>query len=206
MSVLSEITQLIALRAADLEKAREVFTAEIRAFTSGILGGVRRVRSEPWTSARVRIDIPRDVESEGRSTGFFTSQFAVARANLRFKKGTLFTIVSEVRFGIEFDESSDAFGWQVTLVPAARYQRIDDLVWAQWRATPTFSSFPKSLHKDRANIIQFVSRPIGPELKPEIAFNDIKSVFEFLITSDGALAEAVGVDPLPGDDVAAQAV
>ena len=85
MSVLSDVTLLIGQRAADLEKAREVFTAEIRAFVSGILGGVRRVRSEPWTSSRVRIDMPREIETEARATGFFNAQFAIGRANLRFK-------------------------------------------------------------------------------------------------------------------------
>jgi hypothetical protein len=204
MSVLSEVTVLIGQRAADLEKAREVFTAETRAFVSGILGGLRRVRSEPWTSSRVRVEIPREIETEPRATGFFTAQFAIGRANLRFKKGTLFTIVAEVRFGIEFDESTDAFVWQTSLVPAARYQRIDDYVWAQWRSLSAFSSFPKSAHKDRANVIVFVSRPLDSELKPETAFNDVKSVLEFLLTADGPLAEAVGVDPLPGDEAAAQ--
>jgi hypothetical protein len=204
MSVLSEVTLLIGQRAADLEKSREVFTAEMRAFASGILGGLRRVRSEPWTTARVRVDMPREIETEGRSTGFFTAQFAIGRVNLRFKKGTLFTVVAELKFGIEFDESLDTFAWHVTLVPAARYQRIDDLVWAQWRGDPNFSAFPKSAHKDKANIVQFVSRPLAEDLKPEVAFNDVKTVLEFLMTSDAPLAEAVGVDPLPGDDVAAQ--
>jgi hypothetical protein len=203
MSVLSEITLLIGQRAADLEKAREVFTAETRAFVTGILGGLRRVRSEPWTSARVRVEMPREIETEPRATGFFTTQFAVGRANLRFKKGTLFTIVAEVRFGIEFDETADAFVWQTSLVPAARYQRIDDLIWAQWRTLPGFSSFPKSAHKDRANLVVFTARPLEADLKPEVAFNDVKSVLEFLLTTDGALAEAVGVDPLPGDEASA---
>jgi hypothetical protein len=204
MSVLSEVTILIAERASDLEKAREVFTAEIRAFSAGILGGIKRVRSEPWSSGRVRIDMPREIETEARATGFFNSQFAIGRAALRFKKGTLFTVISDVKFGIEFDEATEAFVWQVVLVPAARYQRVDDLVWAQWRSLPSFSTFPKSAHKDRDNIVVFVSRPLSAELKPEVAFNDVKTVFELLMTAHSAIGEAVGVDPLPGDELAEQ--
>jgi hypothetical protein len=204
MSVLSEVTILIAERASDLEKAREVFTAEIRAFAAGILGGIKRVRSEPWSSGRVRIDMPREIETEARATGFFNAQFAICRAGLRFKKGTLFTVISEVKFGIEFDESSETFVWQVSLVPAARYQRIDDLVWAQWRSLSTFSSYPNSAHKDRDNMVIFVSRALLADLKPEVAFNDVKTVFEFLLTAHNALGEAVGVDPLPGDEFGEQ--
>jgi len=53
--------------------------------------------------------------------------------NLRFKKGVTFQVVAEIKFGIEFDEVNEVIRMQVTLVPAARYQRIDDLVWAFWR-------------------------------------------------------------------------
>ena len=60
MISLRELSLLIAQRAADLEKAREIFTAEVRAFVSGILAGVRRARSDPWTTSRVKIDIPRE--------------------------------------------------------------------------------------------------------------------------------------------------
>jgi hypothetical protein len=203
MSVLSEVSVLLGQRASDLEKAREVFTAEIRAFVTGILGGVRRVRSEPWMTARVRIDVPREIDTEAKSTGYLSSQFAVARATLRFKKGTLFTVVAEVRFGIEFNEVADAFGWQMSLVPAARYQRIDDLIWAQWRNSPANAAFPGCAHQEKANTIRFVSRPIETDLRPETAFNDVKNVFEFLMGTDAALAEAVGVDPIPGDEASA---
>jgi hypothetical protein len=199
MSIISEVSMLIGQRASDMEKAREVFTAETRAFVTGILGGVRRVRSEPWTSARVRVDIPREIETETKSGGYLSSQYAIARASLRFKKGTLFTVVAEVRFGVEFDEDSDAFAWQVSLVPAARYQRIDDLAWAQWRSQRSVA-LPGSVHHDKANTLRFVSRPITADLTPETAFSDVKSVLEFLIASDTALAEAVGLDAAPSDD------
>jgi hypothetical protein len=62
MSALSEVSILIGQRARDIEKAREIFTAEIRAFFGGILAGVRRIRSDPWTTSRVRLDLPRESE------------------------------------------------------------------------------------------------------------------------------------------------
>lgn len=36
MSTLSEVTILVGQRARDIEKAREIFVAEIRAFVGGI--------------------------------------------------------------------------------------------------------------------------------------------------------------------------
>ena len=203
MSTLSDVSILIGQRAADLEKAREIFTAEIRAFVSGILGGIRRARSDPWTTARVKVEIPREIETEAKSSGYFNSQFAIARANLRFKKGTNFQVISDVRFGIEFDETADGFAWQITLVPAARYQRIDDLLWPQWRTALGTNVPPGSIHQDRANTVRFVSRPIDSSLTAEIAFNDVKAVLEFLLTAEPKLAEAVGLDSLPGDEVTA---
>ena len=64
MGGLSDVSMLFGQRAGDLEKAREIFTAEARAFVSGILAGVQRARSDPWTAPRVRIDLPRDIETE----------------------------------------------------------------------------------------------------------------------------------------------
>jgi hypothetical protein len=113
MSTLSEVTLLIGQRAGDLEKAREIFTAETRSFVTGILAGIRRLRSEPWTTPRVRIDLPREIETEAKATGYLSSQFAISRCNLRFKKGTNYQIVGEIRFGSEYDEPSDAFIWQI---------------------------------------------------------------------------------------------
>ena len=200
MSALSEVSILIGQRAGDLEKAREIFTAETRAFVSGILAGIRRARSDPWTTSRVRIDIPREIETEAKATGYVSSQFAIARNDLRFKKETKYLVVAEVRFGIEFDETSSAFAWQVTLVPAARYQRIDDLLWHQWRSTQGDALPPGSIHQGRANTIRFVSRPVGPDLTAEIAFNDVKTVLEFVISAGDPLGEAVGLDLSPSDD------
>lgn len=198
MSGLSEVSVLIGQRARDIEKAREIFTAEIRAFVNGILAGVRRIRTDPWTTSRVRVDLPRDVEYEAKASTDFSSQFASARVALRFKKGTQFREIADVRFGIEFDEDAAMFAWQITLVPAARYNRIDDVVWHQWKGQSS-SVLPGGKHLDKANTVRFVTRPPSVELTAETAFNDTKTVLEFLLTTETALAEAVGLDAA-GDD------
>jgi len=199
MSMLSEVSHLIGQRAGDLEKAQEIFISEIRAFTTGILGGIRRLRSEPWTTPRVRIDIPRDIETESKSSGYLRNQFASARCNLRFKRGTNYQVVGEIRFGIEFDETSDSFSWQISLVPAARFRRIDDTVWAHWRATIGSNAPSSAAHHDKTNTVRFALRPVNQDLTPEIAFNDSKLVLEFMLTADVPLADAVGLD-LPDEE------
>jgi hypothetical protein len=201
MSTLSEVTLLIGQRAGDLEKAREIFTAETRSFVTGILAGIRRLRSEPWTTPRVRIDLPREIDTETKATGYLSSQFAVSRCNLRFKKGTNYQVVGEIRFGIEYDEPSDAFTWQITLVPSAKYQRIDDKVWVQWRSSVGTALPPESAHHDKTNTVRFVLRPVDKALTPDLAFNDTKQVLEFMLTADAPVADAVGLD-LPEDDEA----
>jgi hypothetical protein len=198
MSALSEVSILIGQRARDIEKAREIFTAEIRAFVGGILAGVRRIRSDPWTTSRVRIDLPREIENEVKVSSDFSSQYAVARTELRFKKGTKFVQIADLRFGIEFDDGSDVFTWQVTLVPAARYNRVDDVAWQQWRTQQP--NYPGAKHQDKANTVRFASRALSSEVSAEVAFNDVKTVLEFLLTVETHLAEAVGLDALPGDD------
>jgi hypothetical protein len=184
---------LIGQRARDIERAREIFTAETRAFVSGILAGVRRVRSDPWTTARVRLDLPRDIETETKASSDFSSQFALARVTLRFKKGTNFRQIADIRFGVEFDDGSDVFAWQVTLVPAANYNRVDDVLWHQWR-TQQSGLPPGARHQDKANTVRFLSRPVATELTAETAFNDVKGVLEFVMSGETALAEAIGFD------------
>jgi len=198
MSALSEVSILIGQRARDIEKAREIFTAEIRAFVGGLLAGVRRIRTDPWTTSRVRLDLPRDIDTEAKAASDFSSQYAVARAALRFKKGTNFRQIADTRFGIEFDESADLFAWQITLVPAASYNRVDDVVWQQWRIHQ--ASYVGARHQDKANTVRFVSRPLSAEVTAEAAFNDVKTVLEFLLTAESQFAEAVGLDAGPGED------
>jgi hypothetical protein len=198
MSALSEVSVLIGQRARDIEKAREIFTAEIRAFVSGILAGVRRIRSEPWTTARVRIDLPREIENETKTANDFSSQYALARTELRFKKGTKFVQIADLRFGIEFDESADVFAWQVALVPSSRYNRVDDVIWHQWHAQQP--SYAGARHQDKAHTVRFIARPLQSDVTAEVAFNDVKVVLEFLLTVEHALADAVGLDAGPGED------
>ncbi len=198
MSALSEVSVLIGQRARDIEKAREIFTAEIRAFVGGILAGVRRVRSDPWTTSRVRVDLPREIENEAKASSDFSSQYAIARTELRFKKGTKFVQIADIRMGIELDEGPDVFAWQITLVPAARYNRVDDVVWHQWRTQ--HATYTGARHQDKANTVRFVSRPLGSELTAESAFNDVKTVLEFLLTVESQLAEAVGLDIASDDE------
>lgn len=197
MSGLSEVSVLIGQRARDIEKAREIFTAESRAFVGGILAGVRRVRSDPWTTPRVRLDLPREIETEAKSSIDFSSQFAVARVTIRFKKGTNYRQIADLRFGIEFDEGSDVFAWQLTLVPAASYNRIDDALWHQWR-TQHQELPPGAKHQDKANTVRFLTRPLTSELTAEMAFNDVKQVLEFMLGAEASLADAIGADT--GDD------
>jgi len=200
MSGLSEVTVLIGERAAELEKAREVFASEIRSWVTSILTAVKRTRSDPWVATRVRLDIPREIENEAKTSGHLRSHFALGRVNLRFKKGVTFQLVGEVRFGIEFDEALDAFGWQVTLVPAARYQRIDDLVWAHWREKINGGLPPGSAHQDKTNTVRFVARPLNAELTSEAAFGDVKNVLEFMLSAETPLGNAVGLDFAPGEE------
>jgi len=195
MSALSEVSVLIGQRAGDLEKAREVFTAETRAFVTGILGAIRRLRSEPWMTRRVRVDIPKDIDTEAKSNGNLSGQFAVARCDLRFKRETNYQVIGEIRLGIEYDDPSDAFAWQITLVPSAKYHRIDDHVWNQWRTAVGPNLPPASAHRDKTNTIRFVLRPVSPDLTTEVAFNDSKQVLEFMLTADASLADAVGFEP-----------
>jgi hypothetical protein len=199
MTALSDVSVLVGQRARDIEKAREIFTAEIRSFVAAVLGGVRRTRTEPWTTARVRIDLPKEIETEGRLVTDISSQFAAARATLRFKKGTVFQQVAEVRFGIECADDADAFGWQVTLVPAARFNRVDDVLWHQWQLAGQ-ERMEGTKHQDRANTIRFVRRPLSSELTGEIAYNDVKAILEFLLSAEAALGEAVGLEPTNPDD------
>jgi hypothetical protein len=100
MSGLSEVSRLFAARAGDLEKAREIFTAETRSYVSAILAAIQRTRGEPWLSARTRIDFPSEIET-GAKNGSLANQYASARVTLRFKKGTKFMPVADVVEGAE---------------------------------------------------------------------------------------------------------
>jgi len=193
MSGLSEVTVLISQRAGELEKAREVFRAETRTFVASILEAIKRARPEPWLQGRTRIDFPREGEAEGSSVVSLESQFA--RCQLRFRREMTFRQVADIRFGIEFEQSSDAFVWQVMLVPAPKYPRMDDLLWDYWRSAQGATLPPGSAHQVKSNTVCFVQRLIAAELTGDVAFNDVKLVLETLLVAGAALAEAVGFEP-----------
>jgi hypothetical protein len=195
MSSLSEVSMLLGQRAGDLEKARDIFVAEIKSFAENVLGGIRRARSEPWMNGRVRVDLPREVEAESRA-GYLSSHSALARCDLRFRREARFVQIAEVRFGIEFDDVADAFVWQVELVPADRYPRVDDFVWRAWQGAET-KDMPGSSRQERANTVRFVARPLDASLASQVAFDDIKKILEFLLATGGPLGEAVGLDLEP---------
>ena len=58
------------------------------------------------------------------------------------------------------------------------------------------SLLPLANHMVRSNTIRFVQRSLNKELTLEMAFNDVKLVLEFLLSTDAALAEAVGLEPI----------
>ena len=197
MSGLSEVSILLAQKANDIETAREIFKDEISAFVGSIVSGLRRARSDPWTSARIRLDVPREVETESKAVARIADHFAIGRVGVRFKKGTNFVQVAEIRFGFELEDPAPAYTWQVSFNLVSRYLRMDDLIWAAFRASN--SDLPGQAHRDKTNTVVFSSRPVDSKLTAELAFSDIKTVMEFVLASETAVAEAVGIDPTPSD-------
>lgn len=195
MSSLSEVSLLLARKANDIETAREIFKDEIAAFVSGLISALRRARSDPWTGARVRLDLPREVETESKSVSRVTDHFALGRIGVRFKKGTNFIQVAEIKFGFELEEPATAFAWQVSFNLMSRYLRMDDLIWSALRGSKL--ELPGQAHRDKTNTVIFVARPLDAALTAEVAFADLKSIMELVLASDGAIAEAVGIDPQP---------
>ena len=195
MSGLSDVALLICERAGDLEKARDIFTSDTRNYVTNILSALRRARSEPWVQARVRIDLPREIEYEAKSGGPLSSQYSVAGCDLRFKRGVKFTVVARINFGVEFDEYLGAFAWQVTLNPEARFHRMDDGVWNLWQAQVAQAQLPGAAHQTKANTIRFVQRPLNKDVTAELAYSDVKQVLEAVLATDSVLADAVGLAP-----------
>ena len=140
----------------------------------------------------MRIDLPKDVETEEASVVSVESTFA--RCQLRFRKEATYRSVADIRFGIEFEEGVNSFVWQVVLVPHAKYPRMDDLLWSHWRASGGETLAPGAAHQVKANTVRFVQRPVSQELSGENAFGDIKQVLENVLAADRLLAEAVGID------------
>ena len=85
-------------------------------------------------------------------------------------------------------------------MPGSRYQRLDDTIWREFKALGL--DYPMAHHDERGNTVRFVQRSLGSELSPEGNFIDVKAILEFLMGADGAIAEAVGVDPTPAEEAA----
>lgn len=158
---------------------------------------MRRARSDPWTSCRIPVDLPEEIATESKAVAYLQSQSALARPYLRFKKQTKFVVVAEVPFGIVFDESANTFAWQMSLVPAARFTRLDDVVWRAWQSAGV--SLADAKHQERANTVRFVSRAVSKDLSLETLFGDVKTVLKFLLGLGEPVAEVVGLDLTPAE-------
>lgn len=190
------VSVLLAHKANDIETAREIFRDEINVFISGLVSALRRNRSDPWTSSRIKLDLPREVETEAKAVSRVTDHYAIGRVGVRFKKGTNFIQVAEIKFGFELEEPSPVFAWRITFNLMSRYLRMDDLLWSALRTGKPLE-LPGQAHQDKTNTIVFVTRPIDSSLTAELAFADIKTVMEFVLAADNPIAEAVGIDPGP---------
>lgn len=201
MNRLSEVTHLFSKHVWEIERARETFTSETRNFVVAVLQSLRQTRSEPWASHRIRINLEADIEREGKVTAYLTAQYAIARAQIRFKKTVNFVLVSGLNFGIQWRESSQEFAWHVSLIPAAGYTQLDDVLWKEWLDQQSTPPLPGGYHAAKANTVCFVSRPLDPELTPDLAYNDVKQVLDFILKSDASMAGAIGLDLMPGEEV-----
>ena len=54
-------------------------------------------------------------------------------------------------------------------------------------------------HEDKTNTVRFISRAISADPTAEVAYNDVKSVLELLLSIENALAEPIGLQPAPGE-------
>ena len=202
MSALSEVTCVFAERAAELERARELFITEIRAFTDSVLSGLRARSAYNWISPRVRLDVPSDILFDHKTTGYLRTQYAHAAVTVRFKKGAHYQAVADVTFGIEYVDSpeQESFAWAIKLVPFSRYLQLDDALWHAWKQHRGKSLPPGAMHEERANVVRFVVRPLSPSLTGALALEDVQEVLEFMLRADEAFVSACGVDPV-GEDV-----
>src|SRR6188472_2660863 len=99
MSTLSEVTCVLGQRAAELERAREIFTSEIRRFSEGVLSILRQRHQEAWLSPRIRLECPSEILFENKPFGMLRTQFAQAAVAVRFKKGALYQAVADLTCG-----------------------------------------------------------------------------------------------------------
>ena len=194
MAGLSEVSTLFGQRAGDLDKGRRIFISEIRHFTEQAISALKQIRSTPWVNARVRLDLPREIDFDKTQARELTGHFASGRVELRFKKETKFVVVAEITFGFTFDEDSDGYAWQITLIPSSKYPLLDDKLWNTWKTSSQASAMPGATRHEKASTVGFVSRALDAALSPQTAFNDVKHVLDFLLGSGATIADAVGID------------
>ncbi len=189
---LSEVTILFGQRAGEIEKARDYFTQETRRFVEGVRGWTLRVRHDPWATDRVRLALAQEIESEGKTTGYLSSQYALARNAVKFVKRSNAVRVADITFG--FLSSPDGvFFWEIWLEPTERYAMLDAAVWHAWNARETGgesssgAALPGACHFRTNNSVRFVQRSLSSDLTEQVAYDDVKTVFEFMLGADVAL-------------------
>jgi len=129
----------------------------------------------------------------------FSRQKALANVDLCFKIKVRYLAVAEIQFGVDFDPAAASFVWRIELVPADKYQWLDEIVWAEWqKPTPTLPPGAKHLPKEGA--VVFVSRPFGPDLTSKMALEDVEGVFKFAQAAEPVLVSEFAKLVEPGSE------
>lgn len=182
---LSEVSLLYAKRVGDLERARDIFTDDCRAFVDGVLKPiVRGVKN--WSQGRVRIDPERDVDES--KAGYVLSQHACGNAELRFRRAANMTPVADLEFGLRYEKDEDCFVWQVILSRGAKFRQLDHLIWHRYKDVTPLP--PGAKHFERENNVRFVMRHLD-QLTQNEAHADVKATFDFLLGCESAIEAAV---------------
>jgi hypothetical protein len=192
MSELSEVSILFGQHVSDIERARDIFTAETRRFVSDLLENINDERSGPWSSPKLQIKTKDgELENEEKITGFLSRQFAMATLPLCFKMRVKYMPIAEIHFGIEFEASSGSFNWRVRLIPSSRHQWLDEVIWGEWQKTrDTLPSGAK--HEAKEGIVVFISRRFAADLNFKSALEDIQNVLKFIMASEAILVTEFG--------------
>src|SRR5262245_52993452 len=187
MSELSEVSILFGQHVSDIERARDIFTAETRRFVGDLLEALGDERAGPWMSPKIQIktkDV--DLENEEKITGFLSRQYALASLPLCFKMKVKYMPIAEISFGVEFEPGTGSFTWHVRLTPSSRHQWLDELMWAEWqRFKPTLP--PGAKHQAKEGAVVFLSRRFGADLTFKSALEDISEVLKFVVASESVL-------------------
>lgn len=187
MIELSEVSILFGQHVSDIEKARDIFTAETRRFVDDLLESVRDEGSGPWSTPKVQVKTKdASLETEEKITGFVSKQYARTSVDLCFKIKVKYVVIAEIQFGVEFDAAARSFAWRVALVPESKYQWLDEVVWTEWqKAKPTLP--PGAKHQAKEGAVVFVSRRFGPDLTFKAAWEDVAGVLRFALSAEPVL-------------------